>query len=75
VTRRRHTRNRQAEEPQALVRHQQQIIETGVSHEESVEDFKSPFTNSYMLVFDEIEQRASERLQQVVRTIDESLKI
>jgi hypothetical protein len=75
VTKRRHKKDRQTEKTQAVVRSEQQATETGISDEESFEDFESPLTYSYLLAFDEVEQKASERLQEVVRMIDELLKI
>lgn len=71
---RRYRKNRQAKERQAGWPNQQKIVGKGISDEEA-KDFESPSVPSYRLAFYEVEQKASERLQGVVRMIDELLKV
>lgn len=75
MTRRRYGKNRKDGEPQGGGRDQGQPMKTAAFDQKSSENFESVSTDSYALAFSEIEQRASERFLEVVRMIDEFLKV
>lgn len=75
MARRRHKKGRQAEEPRSDVKDQQQTIKAGNPIQERSEDFQTAPSTPCMLAFIDIEHKASLRLQEVARMVDELLKI
>jgi hypothetical protein len=72
--RRRHSKNRQAKEPWVGGQIQQRIVTKEIS-DRGADERQSRSAGPHMIAFYEVEQRASERLQGVVRMIDELLKV
>jgi hypothetical protein len=74
MTRRRHPNSTQAKDPRKVGQNQTRVTNKLVLGEET-EDHLASAAGSNILAFYEVEQRASERFQELLKMIDELLRI